>query len=574
MPFRMNLRHATGVAALSLVLVSFCWHVSFSRGGHNNQSQRAGYPTTGGEQALVRAAIERITLELGRGYLISKGTHLPASIDSIADLEVFLNRLYPDKNHELRMAVANLRVYGDGFAGSKDPELVGNYLREGIKRYAVNLKGQPLAYDKAEVARTIEQTSNEVMIRHPKPPQTEKEEPVVIRAKSSTRLDTVTSFIRLHSLPFVAGLLTSNLISLFVIFRMRSRRAKKTKSNPIKSVSDRRTQAAKGDNVRIKVINPDDANRPDEPVPVRPKSEIVPVIEADSPPQILAVDSGVTCGDWLVVRASVQGKLHVESEPPIPCQDSSTHRDLGSGWGIGVVCDGAGSKKFSHYGSRFVADLTAMKFEAAVDANGWARDGRLPADNDWQDISKTIFTDVRAELDAFARNQHSIDISLLSCTVIVLVHSPFGILASHIGDGRAAFANESDEWKPVMKPHKGEEANQTVFVTSIDGSEPRDYIESRVFREKPAAFTLMSDGCEAHSFEVNIFDEGQGKYTDPNKPYEKFFQPLVSKLKDLYRSKAIPEEIDQKWVQFITAGNEKLRNEPDDKTMILGVLVR
>ncbi len=85
--------------------------------------------------------------------------------------------------------------------------------------------------------------------------------------------------------------------------------------------------------------------------------------------------------------------------------------------------------------------------------------------------------------------------------------------------------------------------------------------------------TLMSDGCESHSFEVNIFDEAQRKYVDPNRPYERFFQPLISKLKDFYISDAGPEEIDQKWVKFISSGNEKLRDEPDDKTMILGVLM-
>jgi hypothetical protein len=44
-------------------------------------------------------------------------------------------------------------------------------------------------------------------------------------------------------------------------------------------------------------------------------------------------------------------------------------------------------------------------------------------------------------------------------------------------------------------------------------------------------------------------------------------------LKDFHRAQLPPEEIDLKWKSFVESGNEKLKNEPDDKTMIVGVLL-
>jgi len=286
----------------------------------------------------------------------------------------------------------------------------------------------------------------------------------------------------------------------------------------------------------------------------------------------MALNNGLDQGKWLVVKTSVAGKLHTESNPQIPCQDSNFYQDIGEGWGIAVVCDGAGSKKYSHRGSRFVAERAGLYFGEIVKQNSWQLSNTLPTQDQWHEVSKRAFAKIRTELEEYAR-KHGVDSQLLSCTVIVVIHSPVGVLASHIGDGRAAFCNVENEWKAIIKPHKGEEANQTVFITSVGWDQPDNYIESTVFQEKPLAFTLMSDGCESHSFEVNIFDKEEQKYKDPNRPYPKFFQPLVATLRELYQNQAAREEIDAKWRHFIECGNEKLRNELDDKTMILGALV-
>jgi hypothetical protein len=92
----------------------------------------------------------------------------------------------------------------------------------------------------------------------------------------------------------------------------------------------------------------------------------------------------------------------------------------------------------------------------------------------------------------------------------------------HIGDGRAGFCSSAGgEWVSILTPHKGEEANQTIFITNNWWSKSNFIMsgvsvpEARVIRKNPSAFTIMSDGCEAHSFECSIMDKATNKWSDP-----------------------------------------------------------
>jgi hypothetical protein len=96
--------------------------------------------------------------------------------------------------------------------------------------------------------------------------------------------------------------------------------------------------------------------------------------------------------------------------------------------------------------------------------------------------------------------------------------------------------------------------------------------ESVVVREKPFAFTLMSDGCETTAWLCNQKNEKTGKFFDPNEPYHGFFNPLDETLQSFRNNEVNLEERKEKWKNFITSGNKSFEREQDDKTMILGVL--
>src|ERR1043166_3667928 len=131
--------------------------------------------------------------------------------------------------------------------------------------------------------------------------------------------------------------------------------------------------------------------------------------------------------------------------------------------------------------------------------------------------------EARNNLLAFAKEK-GYEFSSLACTIIVVIYTPNGLLVTHVGDGRAGYCLEG-EWKPLIVPHKGEEANQTIFLSSKIWAQDDSFImsgvpvpESKVVEGKVAAFTLMSDGCEHHAFECSKIDPTTHRWSDPNLP--------------------------------------------------------
>ena len=277
--------------------------------------------------------------------------------------------------------------------------------------------------------------------------------------------------------------------------------------------------------------------------------------------------------EWMIVGDSVIGANHVKFD--MPCQDGHYFELAKNGWGIAIVADGAGSAKNSHVGARFVAEEAARRyFGALITQQGWQTGGRLPSAIEWQALAKEKWKEVRGALEVFAQH-NEMDSHSLACTAIVVIFSPRAILTTHIGDGRAGYRNDKKEWKPLITPYKGEEANATVFLTSALGWQNGrldEFIESRVIREPVTAFTLMSDGCEKHAFECSRIDEN-GIWSDPNRPYPGFFEPLLETLVQMKADSDNAAEIQAKWKQFLESGNEGLQHEPDDKTLILGILL-
>ena len=273
--------------------------------------------------------------------------------------------------------------------------------------------------------------------------------------------------------------------------------------------------------------------------------------------------------DWLVIGASVIGKNHIENN--IPCQDYNYLEKLNDGWGVVVVCDGAGSASNSEKGSAFVAKESALIFKELIKNEKLDSSETSMKIDEWKNLAKRGLTIVNQNLGIYAKNE-GYSIQSLACTVIIVVYSPFGLLSAHIGDGRAGFLNEDNIWEPLITPWKGEEANQTVFITSsIWGDDIDSYIRCNVINKKILAFTLMSDGLETHSYQCSVFDVDSKQWNDPNLPYPNFFNPLIMTLKQMKNDGLDENILKEKWKLFLQNGTDSLSNEPDDKTLVIGV---
>lgn len=549
------------VKRVTLFLVLLCLLCETGYSQNLNQTEEAKSSSFAEQKKIIDGALDSISIEVARQYVRSKKTKFP-EIKTVTELEEFLSKIYLDQEHELRQAVTNFQQYKDKFSES-DVDDVKGFLKNGVKQYAVKRDGKAFDFDRGKIETIINETESKV-----KPPSLENEntKQPTENKKSGGVFASISEFLKQNSLLLIGILLFTNLCSLLLLV---FQKFKGNKSYPLVHIPYKQKEMQNSKPLIENEIADNQSSTLTQKIVPENKAPLF--IDEDSPKPVST--NGTAQSDWLVVKTSIAGKSHTENNPPIPCQDSNYYQAIGKGWGIAVVCDGAGSKEYSHFGSRFVVKRTGLIFENIIKQNGWQITNVLPPQDKWHEISKRAFAKIRTELEEYAK-KHQVESGLLSCTIIVVIHSPTGVLATHIGDGRAAFCNAENEWKAVIKPYKGEEANQTVFITSVDWNEQDKYIESTVFEEKPIAFALMSDGCEAHSFEVNIYDEVEQKYKDPNKPFPKFFQPIVTTLKNFYQSQVTTDEIDAKWKRFIESGNEKLKNEPDDKTMILGILIK
>lgn len=268
---------------------------------------------------------------------------------------------------------------------------------------------------------------------------------------------------------------------------------------------------------------------------------------------------------WTVVYASNIGHLHTREG--MPCQDACEVKNLGSGWGVAVVADGAGSCENADTGAQQTVNLAIQYFANTVHKNKWIEKNKLPTPNQWQALALENLLLIKEDLMTFSI-QKEIAFDSLSCTIILLIYSPIGLLITHIGDGRAGYLSAKEEWLSMMTPFRGEEANQTIFITS----DFEKAVESNIINEKVSAFCLLSDGCEKSAFECNLYDKEKNLYYDPNRPYPKFFNPNLLALSKL--SNQSQEDMNLLWQNFLAEGNTQLKNETDDKTLILGMMTK
>jgi hypothetical protein len=279
-------------------------------------------------------------------------------------------------------------------------------------------------------------------------------------------------------------------------------------------------------------------------------------------------------GKWNIVEAKSIGKSHISSNDP--CQDNKSYLKLSDNWGVAITSDGAGSAKLSHEGSKFISEKTPIYLKKIFETEDWFNNNQLPTDERWETICLGIFDTMKKLLNSYAI-ENNYEFKDLACTVILMVYSNKGLLVSHIGDGRAGYCNTNGEWKSAIVPHKGEEANQTIFITSVwenlvlsDVKVP----ESRVIREPIKAFLLMSDGCEQHFYICKSQDPTRTDtfFIEINKPDKVFLDSVISAYGRMIDDGKTNDEINAHLERYLERGTKELEDEPDDKSIILGFI--
>jgi hypothetical protein len=275
-------------------------------------------------------------------------------------------------------------------------------------------------------------------------------------------------------------------------------------------------------------------------------------------------------GNWIIAKGSSIGGRHIEEK--LPCQDSnSVFYNLEMDYGIAIVSDGAGSASHSDLGSKIIVtkgiELLNLKF-TEISFYELIQKEQIEVDNFFIDFYKLLYKNFQEY-----SLEYDLPVKSLAATSIIVIFNKSGLICSHIGDGRAGYQDSKNDWHSILEPFKGEEANQTIFITSDIWDKPNEYIRTIKINNPVQSFTLMSDGCESATFELNRYNEETQLYERLNSPYPKFFNPNVQILRELAIGGKSPEEIDDLWLKFLKNGNSKFESEIDDKTLILGTLI-
>ncbi len=271
-----------------------------------------------------------------------------------------------------------------------------------------------------------------------------------------------------------------------------------------------------------------------------------------------------------VYGVSFLGRAHTILNAP--CQDYHKYVDLGEGWHLFLVSDGAGSAKESQRGSRIVCEACAKIIERSLTRLNWINESYTPTPLEWQ----VEFTSVCKHLKDYMEEQISMldeDVAPkdFNATLMVMIVTPSAMLAGHIGDGRMGYESESGEWISIMHPHKAEESHQTIFVLNAwDRSRvpalrmSECYVpETLVVPSVPKSIMLLSDGCENFSWNCLQYNE-QGKVEDINTPFAPFWGALKQEIENA-------EDPQNAFLGVVDGYSEACRNERDDRTLLFAL---
>lgn len=281
----------------------------------------------------------------------------------------------------------------------------------------------------------------------------------------------------------------------------------------------------------------------------------------------------IISNDGFILGVSLLGRSHLEENSV--CQDFHMFSDLNDGWHLYIVSDGAGSACASDRGSRWNCLITERLIKGLLERNDWKFRKQLPTELEWYQEFYAICRQVKYLI---AERVDTLDEPRIpkdfNATLLVMIVTPFGMMTGHIGDGRMGYLDNDNIWHSTMTPHKGDEANQTIFMMNkwdsiFIPSKKMSGVsipETRVIEERPKAVVVLTDGCENFSWECLQKNEQTGRLEDINVPFSGFWNPCIKMLHDTTEDKRF-----ETFTNFIDSNTDECKLEQDDRTVILGI---
>lgn len=218
-----------------------------------------------------------------------------------------------------------------------------------------------------------------------------------------------------------------------------------------------------------------------------------------------------------LVAASQRGRSHAHKGT---CRDDDFFIDTSNGWRIGVVCDGAGSAKYSRQGAKQAAQAAGRYLAAALLADAellaaaeQAPDGASAVTTAFGNaiynvVAHAAYEAMKALHEQAARGGPDglpLALSDLNTTLLIAVARPLGsrtIVGTYtVGDGAVGILSGGDKVTLGGVPDGGEFSGGTRFLanTYVTGDEVRERTRALVL-DRVEAIVLMSDGVSDPKF--------------------------------------------------------------------------
>lgn len=289
-----------------------------------------------------------------------------------------------------------------------------------------------------------------------------------------------------------------------------------------------------------------------------------------------ATDRARVQGSSVVIAASVRGRSHAH-EGTFRDDDFCVWHEPSSDWYLMIVCDGAGSAKYSRRGSELTCEIFRREIQPFLKSslsderfNAAAKDYFLNLKTDQtQTIRRKLyealggsamkaFKSIQSEAKTIAGGETK----LFATTIVSTISKRFSwgwfVGAFSIGDGGAAIYREDGEVRVLNRSDGGEFAGQTRFLTMPEiwtsGQEVMDRIHFAV-SDRLTAVIAMTDGVSDPKFET---DDGF-KNTET---WHRFWQDIGREV-TLSKDNANADKELLNWLNFWSPGNH------DDRTLAI-----
>ncbi len=247
---------------------------------------------------------------------------------------------------------------------------------------------------------------------------------------------------------------------------------------------------------------------------------------------------------WRWISAANRGASHVRFGEPL--QDTAHGWKGGSNNAIfvGIVSDGAGSARFSKAGSSLACRIFLNEARAHIVSSG-----TLPTDDQLRSI-----VDIARDRIFSIATRRGLRMQDFACTLVAVIADPNQAVTVHIGDGAIVGRSDEGSLQTLSKPHHGEYASTTYFLTdeSVEGSRLRIAHHLKSY----TSIALMSDGLERLALSMRDCA-----------PYEPFFNGIITPVRDS-KSAGFDGALSAKLRRYLESDLVNARTD-DDKSLVI-----